>query len=220
MVRAAVSEITDESNAPEGKSRIVVHLRRLALGTDIESIDLIAFALYGLVWIIGSILGNAIGGYLSHPVERYPNLFARGGKLEEHPYLLPCLVTTGITLAGLLFTALFMKEVGQNRECAPHPSRSGLLTAHMRRPTRDCCTVAARLKPGRLTRLTSPSKAKIIESRTLTRKTMTMIPARWSEIQTRPRSSPPAHSQEKETVLTRLAKRWTSGIQRMKCNGD
>jgi hypothetical protein len=46
-----------------------------------------AFALYGLVWIVGSILGNAIGGYLSHPVERYPGIFARGGSLEEHPYL-------------------------------------------------------------------------------------------------------------------------------------
>ncbi|KAH8087430.1 putative MFS transporter [Filobasidium floriforme] len=86
VVRAAVSEITDESNAPD------------------------AFALYGLVWILGSVFGNAIGGYLSHPVERYPHLFAVGGKLEEHPYLLPCLVTTGITLAGLLFTALFMRE--------------------------------------------------------------------------------------------------------------
>jgi MFS family permease len=74
-----------------------------------------AFALYGLVWIVGSILGNAIGGYLSHPVERYPGIFARGGSLEEHPYLLPCLVTTGITLAGLLFTALFMEEVSRKR---------------------------------------------------------------------------------------------------------
>lgn len=54
---------------------------------------------------------NSIGGYLSHPVERYPSLFSPGGILEKHPYLLPCLTTTSITLCGLLFTWLFLEEV-------------------------------------------------------------------------------------------------------------
>ena len=119
-MRAAVSEITDQSNAPDGKSipipklplTSLPHLTQLTPTCSCHP----AFALYGLVWIVGSILGNAIGGYLSHPVERYPDIFARGGSLEAHPYLLPCLVTTGITLAGLLFTALLMEEVSRRQD--------------------------------------------------------------------------------------------------------
>jgi hypothetical protein len=69
--------------------------------------------MYGLVWTVGSIVGNSIGGFFSHPVERIPWLFKSGGLLEHYPFLLPCLITTAFTLAGLLFAVLFLNEVSR-----------------------------------------------------------------------------------------------------------
>ncbi|EAL22609.1 hypothetical protein CNBB2410 [Cryptococcus deneoformans B-3501A] len=48
VVKAAIGDITDESNSTE------------------------AFAMYGLTWTVGSMIGNAMGGLLSHPFERFP----------------------------------------------------------------------------------------------------------------------------------------------------
>ncbi len=87
VVRAAIGDLTDDSNS-----------------TD-------AFAMYGLVWVIGSIFGNTIGGFLSHPTERLPNVFGGFELLKEYPFLLPCLCTTCMTLCGLLFAWVALKEV-------------------------------------------------------------------------------------------------------------
>src|SRR5690349_21676890 len=70
-----------------------------------------AFAMYGLVWVVGSIVGNSIGGFLSHPVERMPEVFGSFTLLARFPFLLPCLVTTGITLSGLAFAWFALREV-------------------------------------------------------------------------------------------------------------
>jgi len=86
VVRAALGDITDETNS-----------------TD-------AFALYGLTWTVGSILGNAIGGVLSHPYERFPRYFGAVELFRIHPYIFPCLVTAGITVVGIIFTSLYLRE--------------------------------------------------------------------------------------------------------------
>jgi len=86
VVKASLGDITDDSNSTE------------------------AFALYGLTWTVGSILGNSLGGYLSHPYERWPEVFGEYEIYRIHPYLLPCLVSAGLCLAGVIFTALFFKE--------------------------------------------------------------------------------------------------------------
>jgi hypothetical protein len=70
--------------------------------------------MYGLVWTVGSIIGNTIGGTFSHPVERIPWLFGSSLLLKRYPFLLPCLITTGCTAAGLIFAWLFLKEVRRN----------------------------------------------------------------------------------------------------------
>ncbi|KAJ9119109.1 hypothetical protein QFC22_003600 [Naganishia vaughanmartiniae] len=80
--------------------------------------------MYGLVWTVGSIIGNTIGGFFSHPVERIPWLFERGGLLERFPFLLPCLITTGFTGAGLLFAWFFLNE--SNRAVLYARSRSSV----------------------------------------------------------------------------------------------
>ncbi|KAK8869738.1 hypothetical protein IAR55_000306 [Kwoniella newhampshirensis] len=86
VIKAAIGDITDESNSTE------------------------AFAMYGLAWTVGAIIGNSLGGTLSHPYEQYPSLFGSFSMLETHPYLLPCLVAAGCTLAGFIFCSIFYQE--------------------------------------------------------------------------------------------------------------
>ncbi|KAJ9103232.1 hypothetical protein QFC21_002655 [Naganishia friedmannii] len=100
VVRASLGDITDDTNSTE------------------------AFAMYGLVWTVGSIVGNTIGGFFSHPVERIPWLFKPGGLLEKFPFLLPCLITTGFTGAGLSFAWFFLNE--SNRAVLYARSRSSI----------------------------------------------------------------------------------------------
>ena len=64
VVRAALGDITDETNSTE------------------------AFAMYGLTWTVGSIIGTSLGGTLSRPYDRFPALFGRFDLFHAHPYLL------------------------------------------------------------------------------------------------------------------------------------
>nr|XP_019013583.1 uncharacterized protein I206_01653 [Kwoniella pini CBS 10737]OCF52364.1 hypothetical protein I206_01653 [Kwoniella pini CBS 10737] len=86
VIRAAIGDVTDSSNSTE------------------------AFAMYGLTWTVGSIIGNALGGALSHPYERFPGWFGKVEIFRIHPYLLPCLVTAGTTLIGIIFCIVFYRE--------------------------------------------------------------------------------------------------------------
>ncbi|WRT67192.1 uncharacterized protein IL334_004158 [Kwoniella shivajii] len=86
VVRAAIGDVTDSTNSTE------------------------AFAMYGLTWTVGAIIGNALGGGLSHPYERFPSWFGSFEIFRIHPYLLPCLVTAGGTLIGIIFCLVFYQE--------------------------------------------------------------------------------------------------------------
>ncbi|WVO13940.1 hypothetical protein L204_101565 [Cryptococcus depauperatus] len=86
VIKAAIGDITDESNSTE------------------------AFAMYGLAWTVGSMVGNALGGVLSHPYERFPEWFGSLEMFKIYPYLLPCLVCTGLTVLGISCTVLYFKE--------------------------------------------------------------------------------------------------------------
>lgn len=112
VVRASLGDITDDTNSTEGK----LTFPSCTMLPD-HSSSSAAFAMYGLVWTVGSIIGNTIGGTFSHPVERIPWLFRSSGLLKQYPFLLPCLITTGCTAAGLIFAWLFLKEVRQHGPC-------------------------------------------------------------------------------------------------------
>lgn len=66
-----------------------------------------AFALIGLNYGIGLIIGPALGGLLSHPVENFPSLFAGKGWITnvflKYPYFLPCLISSIISSLGFVF---------------------------------------------------------------------------------------------------------------------
>ncbi|WVQ78344.1 hypothetical protein IAT38_000429 [Cryptococcus sp. DSM 104549] len=86
VVKASIGDITDETNSTE------------------------AFAMYGLTWTVGSIIGSAMGGVLSHPYERFPEWFGSWEVFQVHPYFLPCLVCALVTILGILFTLIFLHE--------------------------------------------------------------------------------------------------------------
>jgi len=71
-----------------------------------------AFYLFSLSWTAGAILAPLIGGLLCKPAEKYPSIFPSGpGSIwVEFPYLLPCLLTVGISVFGAVLCMIFMIE--------------------------------------------------------------------------------------------------------------
>lgn len=53
---------------------------------------------------------NAMGGYLSHPYERFPYIFENWTVFQTYPYLLPCLVAAIMTLLGIIFCQIYYTE--------------------------------------------------------------------------------------------------------------
>ena len=88
-----------------------------------------AFALIPVMWTCGSALGYVfrvfsmsdvnknvicrpiIGGMLSQPAKRWPNVFHKLIFFHQFPYYLPCLVSAVIALASSLFGFIGLKEV-------------------------------------------------------------------------------------------------------------
>ncbi|XP_043693478.1 protein ZINC INDUCED FACILITATOR-LIKE 1-like isoform X1 [Telopea speciosissima] len=62
-------------------------------------------SLVSTAWGIGLIIGPALGGFLSQPAEKYPNIFPEKSLFGRFPYLLPCLVTSVFAVA--VFVACF-----------------------------------------------------------------------------------------------------------------
>ncbi|KAF8324456.1 major facilitator superfamily domain-containing protein [Cantharellus anzutake] len=86
VVSSMISEMTDSTN--QGK----------------------AFPLFGATWALGCVIGPIIGGNLSNPAERYPELFGRFQLLKDYPYFLPCIISSGITVLSLLLCLFFVDE--------------------------------------------------------------------------------------------------------------
>ncbi|CAN1298536.1 Protein ZINC INDUCED FACILITATOR-LIKE 1 [Linum perenne] len=62
-------------------------------------------------WGIGLIIGPALGGFLSQPAEKYPNVFSEDSLFGRFPYLLPTvaisLITLGVTIASFWLPVSF-----------------------------------------------------------------------------------------------------------------
>ncbi|KAG8875169.1 hypothetical protein FRB97_005352 [Tulasnella sp. 331] len=104
VIESVLGEITDETNQAR------------------------AFPLAEVTWSIGCVLGPLIGGYLSHPVERYPETFGHFNFLKQHPYFLPCFVSSLITLCSIVVAVIFLEETlpslvaaKRDRKAQPQP---------------------------------------------------------------------------------------------------
>lgn len=60
-----------------------------------------AFPMFFLVWTLGTSIGSALGGFLSHPVEQMPGLFGSSDFFRKYPFSLPCLTSGCITALGV-----------------------------------------------------------------------------------------------------------------------
>lgn len=73
-----------------------------------------AFSLLQVTFGLGSIVGAALGGYLSQPVLKYPGIFENLGYitefLTEYPYFLPCFAATCLSTFCWILGFVFMKE--------------------------------------------------------------------------------------------------------------
>ncbi|KAG8945425.1 hypothetical protein FRC04_000800 [Tulasnella sp. 424] len=86
VVSSIMSEITDKTNQAQ------------------------AFPLLGAFWCIGAIIGPLIGGMLSHPAERYPNIFGGFDFLKDKPYFLPCFISSLATCFSITIAYFFLEE--------------------------------------------------------------------------------------------------------------
>ncbi|KAF9648963.1 MFS general substrate transporter [Thelephora ganbajun] len=77
--------------------------------TDHTNLSL-AYSYQPIPWSTGAIIGPIIGGALSRPAERFPNLFGNNKFLKEYPYFLPCAVPATFTVVAWLVTFSFLKE--------------------------------------------------------------------------------------------------------------
>ncbi|EJC99925.1 MFS general substrate transporter [Fomitiporia mediterranea MF3/22] len=69
-----------------------------------------AFAYQPISWSTGATIGPLIGGALSHPTERFPDLFGGNAFLEKYPYFLPCSIPATFSILAWFVTLVWLKE--------------------------------------------------------------------------------------------------------------
>ncbi|KAF8622862.1 hypothetical protein AX15_006703 [Amanita polypyramis BW_CC] len=69
-----------------------------------------AFAFTPAVWASGVTIGPFIGGLLSDPATRWPQTFGKIPYFKTHPYFLPCLVASFLSLSIFLMALAALKE--------------------------------------------------------------------------------------------------------------
>ncbi|TRM57401.1 major facilitator superfamily domain-containing protein [Schizophyllum amplum] len=109
IVKSMMAEMTDETNQAR------------------------AYSLMPVAWAFGATIGPLIGGYLSHPAERYPEWFGESAFLVTYPYFLPCFVASLVNLLVIIIGIIYLEEtlvakIKQLPSEAPSPSSSGTLT--------------------------------------------------------------------------------------------
>ncbi|KAI9455165.1 MFS general substrate transporter [Lactarius psammicola] len=89
-VRSIIAELTDETNIARG------------------------FSLPPVAWSLGFVIGPLIGGVLSRPQERWPQIFSHPF-WANYPYFLPCLLAATFTCLSFVITGLYLEETLDSR---------------------------------------------------------------------------------------------------------
>jgi len=84
-VKCIMGELTDETNMARG------------------------FSLLLTTWAAGYVLGPIIGGVLSRPQDRWPQVFS-DPFWDKYPYLLPCLVSVAFVCLSFVMVAIYLEE--------------------------------------------------------------------------------------------------------------
>ncbi len=80
-----------------------------------------AYAVQPFVWILGSIIGSAQGGFLAQPAVFYPSIFPKDGLFGRYPYLLPNLVSVAAVAIAVIQGMLFLEETNPRFSRSTHP---------------------------------------------------------------------------------------------------
>ncbi|KAG2146246.1 major facilitator superfamily domain-containing protein [Suillus clintonianus] len=86
VIKSMVMDITDVTNLPK------------------------AYGYVPLSWMIGNALGPLVGGSLSRPADRFPEIFGRSEVLKTYPYLLPCAIPALFASVAWLVTYFRLRE--------------------------------------------------------------------------------------------------------------
>ncbi|KAG1786377.1 major facilitator superfamily domain-containing protein [Suillus plorans] len=86
VVKSILMDITDATNMPKAYSYIPISV------------------------MIGNTVGPLIGGSLSRPADRFPDIFGRSELLKTYPYLLPCSISALFVSIIWLVTYIRLKE--------------------------------------------------------------------------------------------------------------
>ncbi|KAH0832883.1 major facilitator superfamily domain-containing protein [Lanmaoa asiatica] len=70
-----------------------------------------AYAYMPIAWSTGATLGPYVGGSLSKPVDRFPDVFGNWNFFKTYPYFLACAVPATFSALAWLVTFLFLKEI-------------------------------------------------------------------------------------------------------------
>ncbi|KAI0302823.1 major facilitator superfamily transporter [Multifurca ochricompacta] len=85
VVKSMIAELTDETNAAQG------------------------FSLLPITLAFSYVIGPLIGGFLSQPQHRWPNLFSNPF-WAAYPYFLPCLGVATYSFLSFIIATMFLKE--------------------------------------------------------------------------------------------------------------
>ncbi|KAF8071652.1 member of major facilitator superfamily multidrug-resistance, DHA1 sub-family [Lyophyllum atratum] len=72
------------------------------------------YAYMPVAWSVGGALGPLIGGSLSRPADRFPDVFGNNLFLKKYPYFLPCAVPAMFSALSWLVAFLFLRETVQS----------------------------------------------------------------------------------------------------------
>ncbi|KAH9054502.1 MFS general substrate transporter [Lactarius vividus] len=85
VVSSMTADLTDETNVAQG------------------------FSVLPVAWSLGRVIGPLIGGVLSRPQDRWPNVFSHSF-WADYPYFLPCLVAATFIFLSLVIIGLYLEE--------------------------------------------------------------------------------------------------------------
>ncbi|KAG1905235.1 major facilitator superfamily domain-containing protein [Suillus fuscotomentosus] len=74
-----------------------------------------AYAYMPIAWSSGGAIGPLIGGSLSRPADRFPNIFGHSQFMKTYPYFLACAVPATFSVLAWIVTFLFLQETVPTR---------------------------------------------------------------------------------------------------------
>ncbi|KAI9452896.1 MFS general substrate transporter [Lactarius psammicola] len=118
VLKSLMAELTDETSAAQG------------------------FSMLPVATALGYMIGPFIGGILSRPQNRWPNLFSHPF-WGEYPYFLPCLAVSAFACLPFAITAMYLKETvefnhsARPRDSAHVPQQGGSSDSLVTSPSRN-----------------------------------------------------------------------------------